>query len=84
MILLSMKAPGSPSSPLQTTYLIGSDCFATCDHFLPVGKPPPPRPRKLESDIVSTTSLGDISNRDFCNALYPPIARYSLIEVASM
>ena len=31
-----MKAPGSPSSPLQTMYLTGSSvCAATCAHFAP-------------------------------------------------
>ena len=37
-----MKAPGSPSSPLQTMYLHASLWRRTWPHFFPVGKPPPP------------------------------------------
>ena len=37
MTLRSMKAPGSPSSPLQTTYFGGPGVRATVAHFRPVG-----------------------------------------------
>ncbi len=41
----SMKAPGSPSSALQTMYFWSPGCLAVRLHLTPVGKPPPPRPR---------------------------------------
>lgn len=37
-----MKAPGSPSSPLHTTYFLPLGCLRTLSHFRPAGKPPPP------------------------------------------
>ena len=42
----SMNAPGSPSSALQITYFASPGCSAASSHFMPVGKPPPPRPRR--------------------------------------
>ena len=64
-----MKAPGSPSSPLQTMYFTGSSvCAATCAHFFPVGKPAPPRPRRPESLTAWTISSGCISNRALASA----------------
>ena len=64
-----MKAPGSPSSPLQTMYFTGSSvCAATCAHFLPVGKPAPPRPRRPESLTTCTISSGCISNSALASA----------------
>ena len=55
-----MKAPGSPSSALQQTYLMPSGLTASwvnC-HFMPVGKPAPPRPRRPEAFTVSMTCWG--------------------------
>ena len=55
-----MKAPGSPSSALQQTYFTPSGLTASwvnC-HFLPVGKPAPPRPRRPEARIVVDDLLG--------------------------
>ena len=58
MILLSMKAPGSPSSPLQIINLL-SDFFTLVNsHFFPVGNPPPPRPRNPDCIISSQISFG--------------------------
>ena len=34
-----MKAPGSPSSPLQTMYFFEDFCFRAPSHFWPAGKP---------------------------------------------
>ena len=61
-----MNAPGSPSSPLQMTYF-GSSVSGTNDHFLPVGKPPPPLPLKPDLITSSMTSL-----RDIFKALFKP------------
>ena len=41
-----MNAPGSPSSPLQITYFFVGFWIRAASHLRPVGKPPPPRPRK--------------------------------------
>jgi hypothetical protein len=53
----SINAPGSPSSALQQTYFTGAGPMANC-HFIPVGKPAPPRPRSPEALMMSTTSWG--------------------------
>ena len=63
-----MKAPGSPSSPLQTTYLVSEFCFRTLSHFRPAGKPPPPRPRRPEVRISWQISSPVISKRAFSKA----------------
>ena len=47
------------------------------DHLYPVGNPPPPRPRKLDSEISSITCAGVISKSTFSRARYPPAAMYS-------
>src|SRR5246127_5262874 len=44
----SLQVPGSLSSPLHSTYFGLDDCLGTNDHFMPVEKPAPPRPRKPE------------------------------------
>jgi len=36
-MLLSINAPGSPSSPLHTTYFCFAFCFFTCAHLRPAG-----------------------------------------------
>ena len=64
-ILLSMKAPGSPSSALQHTYFTSPFASFANFHFLPVGKPAPPLPLIPEFNITSITS-----SLDMCNALY--------------
>src|SRR5512135_1963703 len=53
-----MNAPGSPSSPLQMTYLVSLGCLRTMRHFWPVGNPAPPRPRKPDFSIMAMISSG--------------------------
>ncbi len=55
---MSLQVPGSDSSALTTRYLgLGLSCGMN-DHFMPVGKPAPPRPRRPESLTAVMTSSG--------------------------
>ena len=59
----SLQVPGSDSSALTTRYLgFGLSCGMK-PHFMPVGKPAPPRPRRLEALTASTISSGAIAER---------------------
>src|SRR6266576_2697290 len=44
----SLQVPGSDSSALQITYFDFGESFGTNDHFIPVGNPAPPRPRRFD------------------------------------
>jgi len=68
MRLRSMKAPGSPSSPLARTYRGSPEALRQESHLVPVGKPPPPRPRSPESVTARSTSSGVIPKRAFSRA----------------
>ena len=58
-----MQVPGSPSSELHTTYLSPVYCFGMNDHFSPVGKPAPPRPRRADFFSSAITWSGAIFSR---------------------
>jgi hypothetical protein len=55
---MSLQVPGSDSSALTTRYFgLGLSCGMK-DHFMPVGKPAPPRPRRPESLTAVMMSSG--------------------------
>jgi len=54
-----LNVPGSASSQLQTKYR-GLSLLGRNDHFFPVGKPAPPRPRRPDFSEISSNSAGVI------------------------
>src|SRR5438552_1039280 len=79
----SLKVPGSDSSALQIRYFGLGVSFGMNDHFVPVGKPAPPRPRSADFLTSSVTSPGLIDATVLRRALYPPPASYTPIVCES-
>ena len=72
-----MNAPGSPSSPLHSTYLGSPVALAQERHLRPVENPPPPRPRRPAASTTPITSAGVMVVSACASAAKPPMARYS-------
>ena len=73
MMWRSLIVPGSLSSALQTMNLSGPGWLRTSSHFMPVGKPAPPRPRRplALSVAISPAQSFDCTNdrsTPYCDA----------------
>src|SRR4029077_9714847 len=79
----SLQVPGSLSSPLTRMYFGLADSLGTKLHFMPVGKPAPPRPRRLEA-LTSLMMSSGAMVRAFCTALYPSSLRYCSMSAAPL
>ena len=81
----SLHVPGSDSSPFTSTYFGLGDVFGTNDHFIPMGKPAPPRPRSPLAFISAMIHPGIASGPfaiAFCTPAYPSSSMYLSIFAA--
>ncbi|MNR23192.1 hypothetical protein D3C85_1401990 [compost metagenome] len=62
MTMRSEKVPESPSSALQTMYLMSDAAPSTVFHLMPVGNAAPPRPRRPESVTSWTIWAGAMAS----------------------
>ena len=72
-----MNVPGSLSSALQAMYFGFGDFLSTNCHFIPVGNPAPPRPRRPDALTMSTTCVGCQRER-FPQALVPLVLQIEI------
>ena len=77
----SLNVPGSASSQLIQRYRGLPSASGKNDHFIPQGKPAPPRPLNSASLIVETMSAGCIRSA-FLSISYPPRSTYSEYETS--
>ena len=59
----SLNVPGSPSSAFTTRYFGFGLSFGMNDHFLAVGNPAPPRPRRFDRETSSMICAGVMEKR---------------------
>src|SRR5262249_37523137 len=78
----SLNAPGSDSSALTTMYFGFGLARSISDAFRPIGKPAPPRPRRVAACSSAIRPSGVIA-RAFGTCAYPPIEPYSSSFVRS-
>ena len=83
-IVLSLKAPGSPSSALHRMYFSEAGLPARNPHFTPVGNAAPPRPRSPESLTSWSTRSGSSSQTARSNPAKPPRATYWSMSAGSI
>ena len=79
MIEASMKAPGSPSSPLQMMYLTSPGDGARTSIW-PVGKPAPPRPAQARGEDLVDDLVGRHRRERLARGLVAA-ARQVLVEI---
>src|SRR3954464_765980 len=72
---MSLQVPGSDSSALTTRYFGFGLSWGMKPHFMPVGKPAPPRPRSPDSLTAVMMSSGAMASA-VLSASYPPLRSY--------
>ena len=78
----SLNVEGSPSSPLTARYR-GNTSFGRNDHFCPVPKPAPPRPRRPEVCTSVMMSSGVMASAFFKPSYAPLASAASIVNESS-